>query len=270
MKLATVRFYGVRVRARIVPGFILNEVYYGPNLVLPKHSHEQAYFSFVWRGGYQEQCGQCLRGCEPATAAFHPAGEVHADRFSDRGGHLLNLEFKPWVLETVKDRNRPRLTPRTFDGGLVVELGLKLCKAMGVDDPCAVHLIQDLAFEILAESFESPSKASCESPRWVGDVTEMLHARFNEPLSLALVSAYVGFHPVHVARTFRRHYRCSVREYLQRIRIGFSCRMIAKDDLPLADIALMAGFCDQSHLSKSFKRSTGMSPAEFRTRFRSH
>src|SRR5215470_8227168 len=102
MKLATGRFYGVRVRARIVPGFILNEVYYGPNLVLPKHSHEQAYFSFVWRGGYQEQCGQCLRGCEPATAAFHPAGEVHADRFSDLGGHLLNLEFKPWVLETVK------------------------------------------------------------------------------------------------------------------------------------------------------------------------
>jgi AraC-like DNA-binding protein len=38
----------------------------------------------------------------------------------------------------------------------------------------------------------------------------------------------------------------------------------------LVDIAQTAGFCDQSHLSKTFRRSTGMSPAEFRARFGSY
>jgi AraC family transcriptional regulator len=269
MKLELGRFYGSPVRTRTVLGFFLSEVCYGPNLVLPKHSHEQAYFSFVWRGGYEEQCGRRRRDCESATAVFHPAAEVHEDRFSDAGGHLLNLQLKPWLLESVKDFGPIPAEATHFDGGLVVELGFRLCGAMSLDNSGTADVIHDLAFEILAELSNSTSTPLRESPRWLDTVIEILHARFDEPLSLAVVSDCVGFHPIHVARTFRKRYRCSVREYLRRLRIGFSCRKLAEDDLCLADIALRAGFYDQSHLSKSFKHATGMSPAEFRFRFRS-
>lgn len=267
MKLRVGQFYGAPLQTRTVPGFVLSEVRYGPGTVLPKHSHEQAYFSFLWRGGYQEEYGRRLRECEPGTAVFHPAGEVHADRFSGAGGHLLNLEINPSPQARVKDPDFPLVDARYFGGGPVVELGLKLCAALSARAPGGPDVIQDLAFEILSEAYESDGRPGNNPPRWLDTVTEILHARFDEPISLAVVSACVGLHPVHVARAFRKHYRCSVHEYLRRLRIGFSCRQIAGGELRLVDIALTAGFCDQSHFSKTFKRSTGMSPAEFRTRF---
>jgi len=35
--------------------------------------------------------------------------------------------------------------------------------------------------------------------------------------------------------------------------------------LSLADIAIDAGFADQSHLTRNFKRFTGRTPGEYRT-----
>jgi AraC family transcriptional regulator len=35
-------------------------------------------------------------------------------------------------------------------------------------------------------------------------------------------------------------------------------------DVPLAEIALAAGFADQSHFTKTFRRSRGLTPGEYR------
>jgi AraC family transcriptional regulator len=71
-------------------------------------------------------------------------------------------------------------------------------------------------------------------------------------------------HPVHLARTFRRYYHCSPGEYVRRLRLESATRELCASDASLIEIALAAGYCDQSHFSKSFKRHTGMSPARFR------
>jgi AraC-like DNA-binding protein len=39
-------------------------------------------------------------------------------------------------------------------------------------------------------------------------------------------------------------------------------------DLPLAEVAAHAGFCDQSQFSHHFKRLLGVTPGQFRTRIR--
>jgi AraC family transcriptional regulator len=38
-------------------------------------------------------------------------------------------------------------------------------------------------------------------------------------------------------------------------------------NVPLVEIALAAGFADQTHFTRSFKRITGMTPTEFRRLF---
>jgi AraC family transcriptional regulator len=53
-------------------------------------------------------------------------------------------------------------------------------------------------------------------------------------------------------------------EYLRRLRIGRAARQLAESETPLAEIALAAGFADQSHFSNVFRRQTGMSPSSFR------
>ena len=45
---------------------------------------------------------------------------------------------------------------------------------------------------------------------------------------------------------------------------------MAASDAPLAQIALAAGFCDQSHLTRLCKDRLGMTPAEYRAIHRAH
>ena len=100
-------------------------------------------------------------------------------------------------------------------------------------------------------------------PRWVAEAREYLH----DPgaiASLGELAAVVDVHPVTLARGFRKAYGCSVGEYLRWLRIAQAARRLAETDAPLAEIALEAGFADQSHFSNVFRRETGVPPSAFR------
>ncbi len=88
-------------------------------------------------------------------------------------------------------------------------------------------------------------------------------------ISLGGLAREVGVHPVTLARAFRRTYGCSIGEYVRRLRIVGAARRLEASDQSLAEIAMAAGFADQSHFSNVFKRQTGLSPSAFRRWVRS-
>jgi AraC family transcriptional regulator len=51
------------------------------------------------------------------------------------------------------------------------------------------------------------------------------------------------------------------------LRVDYARRKIANSREPLVEIALSAGFADQTHFTRTFKRVTGMTPMEFRRTF---
>ena len=67
-----------------------------------------------------------------------------------------------------------------------------------------------------------------------------------------------------LARGFRKAYGCSVGAYLRRLRLARAAERLAESEYTLAEIALEAGFADQSHFSNLFRRETGVSPSAFR------
>jgi AraC family transcriptional regulator len=80
-----------------------------------------------------------------------------------------------------------------------------------------------------------------------------------------MIAAAAGIHPVHLARVFRRHCGYTLGDYVRKLRVDFAARQLLATDEPLAGIAFAAGFSDQSHFTKVFKRQTGMTPADFRS-----
>jgi AraC family transcriptional regulator len=102
----------------------------------------------------------------------------------------------------------------------------------------------------------------------VEQARSLLQERFSDDLSLSDVARAVGVHPVHLARTFRQHHGTTVGEYLRALRVEFAARELSSSDMPLLDITLAAGFSDQSKLSTTFKRATGMTPTAYRALFR--
>jgi AraC family transcriptional regulator len=66
---------------------------------------------------------------------------------------------------------------------------------------------------------------------------------------------------------FRQFERCTVGDYIREVRIDYARKQMLATNEPLVEIALAAGFADQTHFTRSFKRITGMTPTEFRRLF---
>lgn len=117
--------------------------------------------------------------------------------------------------------------------------------------------------QALLEDRSVPNSAS-RFPHWLERVKNILEQRFAEPYKLSEIAAEAGVHPVHLAREFRKHYGSSVGEYLRKVRIEYACRELMGSNVAVANIASAAGFADQSHFSRTFKRLRGMTPGRYR------
>ncbi|MCC7125370.1 MAG: helix-turn-helix transcriptional regulator [Acidobacteria bacterium] len=223
--------------------------------------------TFVLRGAYTEQCSGCSFDIGEGDVVLHGAGESHADRMHETASLLLNLEFtQPW-LERI-DACGGRLDARvTVNGGYRLQLGARLHREVRRDDPLAALCIEAIALELVAEVSRSRPPGP-DSPRWFGRTLDYLEANFRDELTLARIAAAAGVHPVHLARDFRRRQGITVGDYVRSLRVGWACRELIATDRPIIDIAMQAGFCDQSHMTRVFRRQAGLTPTQFRAQRR--
>ena len=270
-ELPSDHLYGKTLRRREVAGFLLAETAYSPGLMLPRHSHELAGFCFVLKGSVERFYDAKSRVCRPSGLSFIPSGEKHSERFSDAGARLFSIQIVPRWLEHVRDYSAVPDAPAVFGGEVISQLMTRLYAESRRTDEASPLAVEGLALEIMAEASRRPvgsAERRTPAPRWLRQAVELLHAQFSETPTLSAVAQSVGVHPVHLARTFRQHYRCTVGDYVRRLRVESACRTLSTSDTPLAEIALLAGFSSQSHFSTAFKLHTGMTPAEYRSAFR--
>lgn len=266
--LALGEFFGQMLAKREVDGFVLTETSYQPGLQIPKHSHEDAYFCLVRNGTFSEKLGDTVRICKSSVVNFHPAGEVHSDSFDEAGGRCLNVQVGTRWLNRARDCGARFDTPEQFQGGLFSGLAGRLFKELYEKDETSSLVIEGLVLEILGEAARRLSPVERRRPAWIDKVREIIHAGHAESLSLSLIADSVGLHPVHVAREFRRHNNCTIGEYVRQVRVNSACQKLTISNSPIAEIAHAAGFVDQSHFCKTFKRLTGQTPSEFRSAHR--
>jgi AraC family transcriptional regulator len=265
MKLELQRghFYGRVSRSREVAAVTLAETRYPSGSKLPRHSHERAYFCFVLQGSFVEGYGNKSRACQPATLIFHPSGETHWDHFQTEV-HCLNVQP-----DSNLNYQALQLTqPADFHGGALAHLAKKLYREFREMDEVSALAIEGLTLEMIAEATRSFKRKADTIPTWLKRAQELLHAHFAERLTLSYVAASVGVHPTHLAREFHKHHNLTIGEYVRQLRIEFACRQLSASDIPISEIAMAAGFFDQSHFSRTVKTLTGLSPAAYRKMFK--
>ncbi len=95
-------------------------------------------------------------------------------------------------------------------------------------------------------------------------VREHVELHLSESMDLAELAAVAGLSMYHFARAFKQSTGVTPHHYLVHRRIERAREMLARSELPLSDIALAAGFSDQSHLARHFRQMLGMTPGQFR------
>ncbi|MGW7103945.1 AraC family transcriptional regulator [Streptomyces sp. NPDC054838] len=91
---------------------------------------------------------------------------------------------------------------------------------------------------------------------------DLLDARLLEPLTLDEAARLLHAHPTHLVRAFSSAFGIAPHQYVTSRRVDLARRLLL-DGQPPGEVAAAAGFYDQSHLTRHFKRVVGTTPGRY-------
>jgi AraC family transcriptional regulator len=245
-----------------VADVLLTEVRHTAAKSVDEHQHEASYFSLLLEGAYEERGDGFDLRYEPYTLVFHAAHTPHQDRMLGPS-RFFAVDLLPRWETVIAELGGARAHVFELSGGDPVWLVLRLYREFLARADAAEATVEALAYElcahVAARSTEEPHE-----PAWLAQADAAVHDGFRQPLDLKQVAANAGVHPTHLCRAYRRFRGHTISDAVIGARVQLVARRLADSDESLAEIAADAGFTDQSHMTRIFRRVTGSSPGDHR------
>ncbi|WP_407167948.1 helix-turn-helix transcriptional regulator [Bradyrhizobium sp. ORS 111] len=124
----------------------------------------------------------------------------------------------------------------------------------------SVHILRKYA----AIEFKTPCAQGRFRPAHARMIEDYIEQNIFRNITLEELANVCHCSPVQFARKFRVHYGMRPHTYVLRRKVEHACRHLRRDRVALKEIALLAGFADQSHLNRVFRQHMNVTPAEYR------
>ena len=238
----------------------------------PSHVHTTPTIALLLRGALEVKFASGRRLAVDASAAAGalvlPAGPPHHGRAGAGGARMLFVTPEADRVATLGTAAAEVLAdPAWWRTPRVAMLGRGLLRELAVADDAAPLALEGLTLELMSALVRrrGDSARPAPPPAWLRRVREALDDRYGErELRIADLAAVAGVDPAHLARTFRAHYGTTAGAYLREIRVQRAADALVRSLEPLAQIALEAGFADQSHFTRVFRTAYGVTPQRWR------
>ncbi|NPU09685.1 helix-turn-helix transcriptional regulator [Bradyrhizobium sp. 83002] len=145
---------------------------------------------------------------------------------------------------------------------LAILLGEALAN-FDLDRQTARRRIED-AFSLVQNKDVSPANRMLLSASQTRRVQQFIEAHLDTVLSMEKVASQVNLSASHFSRAFKAAKGIAYKEYVFRARIARAKHLLLTTDVPISEVALACGFCDQAHLTRAFGRATGVPPKAWR------
>lgn len=246
---------GTSARASVSVGaFDVSEVRFAPDCLLTWHAHPRACVAVVLGGAVRKQFAGAEVDATEGTLITMPSLEPHQDLFGHSGTRILVVE---------NDVVGSRAAFRDWNATLIA---IRAANELELDDDFTPLALEGLALELVAAAGRGGKLPKVS--RWLQEAHDELRERFRNPPSTTELARHVGVHPAHLARAFRLHYGESPGGFVRRCRLEWAAGRLIASDIPLASLAAEAGFADQSHFTRAFRREFGVTPRNYRRALR--
>ena len=231
-------------------------VHTGP-MRLEEHAHDWPCLALHLLGRYRE----CNSGGETRlagpTAVLHAPGEAHREAFEEAGAEVLILQFDPsWLRAAGWEGALDRC--RTWAWGEAAGAARDLARNW-MDSRLTERSLAHATARFLRLAYAlGPPKAR---PAWL---EEALHGETTGVRSASDLARACSRHRAWVARAYRSAAGEGLRETVRRRCVERAMALLRANAAPLAEVALDAGFCDQSHMIRAFRRQLGRTPGQVR------
>lgn len=242
--------------------------------VFRRHSHDAYSFGVTEAGAQEFTCrGATRRSVAGLVMAFNP-DDPH-------DGHAgAELGFTYWIVhigpELVADiladtadhpAGRPLFVEPVLYDPVLADALRRLYRAIARDSRLAQdEAMADAVRALVARgSVSAPWAHLVEAPpAGVKRARDLLHSAYTENISAARLAEVAGCSRFALHRAFVATYGVAPSDYQRQLRLRAARRLLADGRTP-AQAAAETGFADQSHLTRWFHGSYGITPGRYRT-----
>jgi AraC family transcriptional regulator len=221
---------------------------------VPEHAHDWPVLSIFVIGSYLNATELGETFIAGPSAILYRAGAAHRNATASAGFEQIEIEFDPAWLGHRLLPGAPVSRWLGGDAGAEARTLAQLCGREANEERLRTALQR-----FVARASREPER---DPPTWVGAITRRLSE--DTTLKVSDLAREVNRHPSWLGTAYKRATGEGLLETAARFRVERAARLLRETDEPSACIAVEAGFCDQSHMSRTFRRMLGRLPSAVR------
>lgn len=176
--------------------------------------------------------------------------------------YALNFDWIP-----SQNNNETLPLPSVFRVGIFSEL-MDLYKELDSvwveKGPCHILKARAIFMLILHKllCIVNFNKLSCPPDHRIKKIKEYIHENYHTNLLIDDLAGLFGLNPVYLGALFKKYTDCSIKEYINRVRVNISEDLLRAGGYSVSEAAQRCGFNDIFYFSKVFKKYKGFPPSE--------
>ena len=228
----------------------------------PAHTHAEWTVLLVDHGAVTYALGRESHLAAPASVTLLPPGVPHDGRSAVRGRAFLKrvLYVEEGWLPAWAVGAAAALPTAAEEAALAAAAEFHASVLDPREALSAEGALLHLRQSLLGHLGQAPSQVS-DAPL-ARRLRELLEDRLTETFTLVEAGRVLGAHPSHLVRVFSRAYGIPPHRYVVGRRVDLARRMLLGGHTP-TEAAALAGFHDQAHLTRHFRRTLGTTPGTF-------
>jgi len=253
------------------------------------HYHQEFELSFITEGSGRRIVGDSTEEFNPGDLIFigpriphvwfpvETHRQQHSGRTLESVYMLFNNDILPDKLTALPEFSNIRRAINLSERGVritgdtlneVSRIMLQLPYMSNIKRLMLFYEIMDLignseSFAYLASAEYVKTKFETTNSR-INRIHEFLMTNYQDDIDLKEVAEVAHMAPASVCRFFKSSTGLTIFEYLNKIKIEYSCQLLLNTDLNILDVSYDCGFNNLSHFNKQFKKFIGNTPTQFR------
>lgn len=248
---------GVRVRESVrFSGAVGSHLVDGDHQHIPAHAHDWPVLSIYLLGSYRNVTASGETYFDSPSVTLYRAGESHSNSIGAHGFEQLQIEFDPGWLGS--DIELPAEPVRYWIGGRV-SIEARRVAAMWRRRRAHDVEIRRATAEFMRRALQT--RTTC-TPEWL---SRAIYKRSSDSLpTAAALARQAGTDAATMAEAYRDAMGEGLAETRMRKKVEVAATLLRNGNDPAAEVAIAAGFCDQSHMIRCFRKLLGRTPSDVR------
>ena len=260
------QYYGSEIKKKNYKGLLVSSYSY-QDCQVDWHYHENPYFMYIQTGQLLDISKKQDIRCGPGALLLHNWQEAHYNKMHSSNSKGFHIEFdRKWLIDRGFDET-------LWEGSGVLknpiwhQIVVQILAEFHMDDESTTLAIESLVLQLCHALQQESNLYNEKNPKWVKLIRDILFEESDE-YDLKSLAAMLEIHPVYLSSAFPKYFNETLGSFIRKIKVKKSLAALQSNEKSLSEVAYSCGFADQSHFIRCFRRQMGLTPLQFRKKFR--